>query len=160
MASLLNREVICIQGPTASGKSLLAEDICAALDGEVVSADSMQVYRGMDIGTAKVSASERGCAYHCLDLVEPGQAYSASLFQRDARRAIEDIDARGKRAVLCGGTGLYVRAVLDQMEFAAGVADRVIFMADGVIEEMGPPEEVFGNPKSEKTKAFLSAGTM
>ncbi len=114
------KRVICIQGPTASGKSELAERIACELDGEIVSADSMQVYRGMDIGTAKVSEQNRGVPYHCIDLLEPGQPYSAALFQRDARHAIEDIWRRGKRAVLVGGTGLYVRAVLDRMDFAAG----------------------------------------
>ena len=112
--------VICIQGPTCSGKSELADRLALLLDGEIVSADSMQVYRGMDIGTAKVPASERLVPYHCIDILEPGQAYSAALFQHDARASIEDIWARGKKAILCGGTGLYVRAVLDEMDFAPG----------------------------------------
>lgn len=113
-------EVVCIQGPTASGKSSLAEAIAMRLGGEIVSADSMQVYRGMDIGTAKVPVGDRGVRYHCIDLIDPGQAYSAAEYQRDARNAMDEVRRRGKTSVLCGGTGLYVRAALDDMDFAAG----------------------------------------
>jgi len=80
----------------------------------------MQVYRGMDIGTAKTPAAARRVPYHCIDLVEPGEPYSAALFQRDARRAIEEILARGHTPVVVGGTGLYLRAALDEFEFPPG----------------------------------------
>jgi len=105
----------------------------------VVSADSMQVYRGMDIGTAKVPVQERRVPYHCIDLADPGQPYSAALFQHDARAAIESIHERGKRAVLCGGTGLYVRAVLDEMDFAAGeqVGNKVRDEYTALAEQIG-----------------------
>ncbi len=112
--------VICIQGPTASGKSELAERLALEFDGEVVSADSMQIYRGMDIGTAKMPVDERRVPYHCLDILDPGQPYSAALFQRDARRAFSEIAQRGRVPVLCGGTGFYVRAALDDLQFAPG----------------------------------------
>ena len=79
-------KVVCIQGATASGKSELAERIATILGGEIISADSMQIYRGMDIGTAKVPASERAVAYHCIDILDPGEPYSAALFQHDASR--------------------------------------------------------------------------
>lgn len=116
----LSMPVICVVGPTATGKSALAQALAERLGGEVVSADSMQVYRGMDIGTGKVLPAERTVPYHCLDIVEPGQPYSAALFQEDARAAIRDIDSRGGRAVLCGGTGLYVRAAIDAYDFPKG----------------------------------------
>ena len=116
-------KVVCIQGPTASGKSELAEHIAQRKGGEIVSADSMQIYIGMDIGTAKTPVQERRVPYHCIDIVQPGQAYSAALFQQDARKAIIDIQSRGRLAILCGGTGLYVRAVLDEMDFAQGDAE-------------------------------------
>ena len=136
----MGERVICIQGPTASGKSELAERMALALDGEIVSADSMQIYRGMDIGTAKVSPEQRSVPYHCIDFLDPGQPYSAALFQRDARAAIEDIWSRGKQAVLCGGTGLYVRAVLDRMDFASGDQEgnetRAVY--EKMAEEEGP----------------------
>lgn len=115
-----SKELVCVQGPTASGKSSLSERIAQALDGEIVSADSMQIYRGMDIGTAKVPMEERTVPYHCIDLIEPGEPYSAALFQRDARSAIASIQERDRTAILCGGTGFYVRAVLDAMDFAPG----------------------------------------
>ena len=112
--------VVCIVGPTGSGKSSLAQALCVSVGGEVVSADSMQVYRGMDIGTGKVPVSERVVAHHCLDLIDPGQPYSAALFQRDARAAIGGIEERGNIPVLCGGTGFYVRAAIDDYEFPDG----------------------------------------
>ncbi|MCE5202968.1 MAG: tRNA (adenosine(37)-N6)-dimethylallyltransferase MiaA [Actinomycetia bacterium] len=114
--------LIAIVGPTAVGKSALAEELALALAGEVVSADSMQVYRGMDIGTAKPRPSERRAPIHCIDIADPGTPFSAALYQRAAREAIEDIRARGRMAIVCGGTGLYVRAALDDMAFPAGEA--------------------------------------
>lgn len=116
-------KVLCVLGPTASGKSDLAESLAFALGGEIVSADSMQVYRGMDIGTAKVPRAARRVSYHCVDIVDPGEPYSAALFQRDARAAISDIQSRGKVPILCGGTGFYVRAALDDLVFAPGGQD-------------------------------------
>ena len=114
------KPVICVVGPTASGKSSLAQAIAAHIGGEVVSADSMQIYRGMDIGTGKVPLAERVVAHHGLDLVDPGEPFSAALFQEYARACFEDIDARGKRSVLCGGTGFYVRAAIDDYKFPKG----------------------------------------
>ena len=116
----LQGPVICVVGPTASGKSELAQRLGEALGGEVVSADSMQVYRGMDIGTGKVPAADRRIPHHGLDLVDPGEPYSAALFQDYGRRTIAAIDARGSRPLLCGGTGFYVRAVIDDYDFPAG----------------------------------------
>ena len=112
--------VIAIVGPTAVGKTALAEELSVRLGGEIVSADSMQVYRGMDIGTAKPPATERRVPYWCIDLAEPGEPFSAALFQRAAREAIGDIVGRGKLPVIAGGTGLYVRAAVDPMEFPSG----------------------------------------
>lgn len=112
--------VVCIVGPTASGKTDAAQLVAEALGGEVVSADSMQIYTGMDIGTGKLPAAERIVPHHGFDLVAPGEPYSAALFQTYARACFEDIAGRGRRAVLCGGTGLYVRAAIDAYEFPAG----------------------------------------
>lgn len=116
----LSRPVVCIVGPTASGKSDVAQNVALRLDGEVVSADSMQIYRGMDIGTGKVLEQDRIVPHWGLDLVDPGEQYSASLFQDYARSRFSDIDARGRVAVLCGGTGFYVRAAIDGYEFPKG----------------------------------------
>lgn len=116
----LDNPVVCVVGPTASGKTALAQRVAELLDGEVVSADSMQIYRGMDIGTGKILPAERTVPYWGLDLAEPGEPYSAALFQGYARAAFEDVDVRGKRSVLCGGTGLYVRAAIDDYRFPKG----------------------------------------
>jgi tRNA dimethylallyltransferase len=112
--------IICIVGPTASGKTALSQQVALKYDGEVVSADSMQVYRGMDIGTGKVAPSEKLVAHHCIDIVDPGEPFSAALFQAIARRSFLDIESRGKRSVLCGGTGFYVRAAIDDYDFPKG----------------------------------------
>lgn len=112
--------VIVVVGPTASGKTDLAQLIALSVDGEVVSADSMQVYRGMDIGTGKLPVKERLVAHHGFDLVDPGEPYSAALFQTYARGCFEDISSSGKRALLCGGTGFYVRAAIDDYVFPEG----------------------------------------
>ena len=135
----LAKPAICIVGPTASGKSELAQRVGELLDGEVVSADSMQVYRGMDIGTGKVLPRDRRVRHHCIDIVEPGQPYSAALFQEDARESFRDIDARGKRCILCGGTGFYVRAAIDDYDFPAGdqVGNVVRERYNAFVEEHG-----------------------
>lgn len=139
-APKLSAPVICVVGPTAAGKSAVAQLLARALDGEVVSADSMQVYRGMDIGTGKVPASARLVPHHGLDLVDPGEPYSAALFQSYARACFRDIDARGKRIVLCGGTGLYVRAAVDGYEFPQGeqVGNPVREHYNRIAREKGP----------------------
>lgn len=119
-AFALAAPVACIVGPTASGKTALAQALALELGGEVVSADSMQIYRGMDIGTGKLPPSERLVPHHGFDLVDPGQPYSAALYQAYARERFRDIDARGRRCVLCGGTGFYVRAAIDAYDFPKG----------------------------------------
>lgn len=121
--AITSRRVIAIVGPTGVGKSAIADGAARQLNAEIVSADSMQVYRGMDIGTAKAPAARRTVPYHCLDLVDPGEPYSAALYQRDAREAIDGILERGALPVVVGGTGLYVRAALDEMAFPPGSAD-------------------------------------
>jgi tRNA dimethylallyltransferase len=109
---------LALVGPTASGKSLLALEVARQLgDVEVVSADSMQVYRGMDIGTAKPPAAARDeVPHHLLDLADPSEAFSVARFQAAAREAIAAIEERGHRALLVGGTGLYVQAVVDDLD--------------------------------------------
>ena len=110
--------VIAVVGPTGSGKSDLAVELALKLDGEVINADAMQFYRGMDIGTAKVTDAERkGVPHHLLDILDVTEEASVSEFQQHARAAIADIHSRGKRAILAGGSGLYVRAAVDVLEF-------------------------------------------
>ena len=116
----LMRPVICVVGPTASGKTDVAQLLARNLGGEVVSADSMQIYRGMDIGTGKLPEEERLVPHFGFDLVNPGEPYSAAVYQQYARECFSDIDNRGKRALLVGGTGLYVRAAIDAYDFPKG----------------------------------------
>lgn len=107
-------KLLVIGGPTGSGKSELALRLAEEIGGEIVNADSMQIYRGMDIGTAKPSAEERArVPHHLLDIVSPDVNFSASDFRREAAAAIADIEHRGKKAILVGGTGLYIRALLE-----------------------------------------------
>lgn len=110
--------VIAVVGPTGSGKSDLAVNLALRLGGEVINADAMQFYRGMDIGTAKITLAERrGVPHHLLDTLDITQESSVSDFQEQARALIADIHSRGGRAILVGGSGLYVRAALDVLEF-------------------------------------------
>jgi tRNA dimethylallyltransferase len=109
--------VIAIVGPTASGKSDLAVELALRLDGEVVNADAMQLYRGMDVGTAKLLPAERrGVPHHLLDVLDVREEASVAAFQRQARAAAAEIRARGRRPILAGGSGLYVRAALDELD--------------------------------------------
>lgn len=114
--------VIC--GPTASGKSAVAIAVAQQIDGEVISADSMQIYRHLDIGTAKVTRAEQaGIPHHLIDCCEPDEAYSVARFKQEATAAIEDILRRGKRPVICGGTGLYISALVEGIDFVETKAD-------------------------------------
>lgn len=108
----LDIKLLIVQGPTASGKSELAIHLAERFSGEIVNADSMQVYRSMDIGTAKPSAAQRQrISHHLLDIVDPDQTFSAADFCREAEKVLVDIASRGKKIIVCGGTGLYIRAL-------------------------------------------------
>jgi tRNA dimethylallyltransferase len=130
--------VIAVVGPTAAGKSGLSLRLARVLDGEVVNADSMQLYRGMDIGTAKLAPGQRrGVPHHLLDVWEVTRTASVSEYQELARDAIAGIHARGRIPILVGGSGLYVRAVLDDLEFPGtdqGLRDRL----EGELARLGP----------------------
>lgn len=110
--------VIAVVGPTGSGKSDLAVELALALGGECINTDSMQFYRGMDIGTAKISAEEmRGVPHHLLDIMDVTEEASVALFQEQVRQVIAEVQGRGLYPILVGGSGLYVRAALDVLEF-------------------------------------------
>ncbi len=112
-------DLICIAGPTASGKTGLAVALAQALNGEVVSCDSMQIYRGMDVGTAKPTPEEmQGVPHHLLDVADPGEDFSVGRYVRLATEAITDIHSRGRTAIVAGGTGLYLDSLVKGEEFA------------------------------------------
>ena len=127
--------IICIAGPTASGKTALAVELAKELDGEVVSCDSMQVYKRMDIGTAKPSLEERqGVVHHMLDVAEPEEDFSVSRYCEMATPIVDDILARGKTAIIAGGTGLYMDSLIKGNTFApfpsTGMRERLEAQAD------------------------------
>lgn len=130
--------VVAVVGPTAAGKSALAVALAGRLGGEVVNADSMQLYRGMDIGTAKIPPVERqGVPHHLLDVWEVTRTADVASYQAMARDVIERLLAVGRTPILVGGSGLYVRAVLDELELP-GTDPAVRARLEGELGEMGP----------------------
>ena len=114
----MSAPLIIICGPTATGKSDLALDIAEKFNGEIVNADSMQLYRGMDIGTAKLTVGElRNIPHHLLDILTVEQDASVAQYQGLARAAVDEIRGRGKAAIVVGGTGLYIKSIIDEMNF-------------------------------------------
>jgi len=134
-----NAGLIAVVGATATGKSALGVALAEALDGEVINADSMQLYRGMDIGTAKITEAERaGVPHHLLDVLDVTEPANVAEYQRDARAVIEQLSAAGRTAVLVGGSGLYVRAALDDLRFpGTDPAVRARLEAEAVDAEPG-----------------------
>jgi len=115
----MDRRLLAIVGPTATGKTEVGMGLAEALDGEIISADSMQVYRGMDIGTAKPTAEERArVPHHLIDIVDPEEPFSVADYQARADAALADIWGRDRQPILVGGSGLYIRAVLEEMDFS------------------------------------------
>ena len=110
--------LLIVAGPTATGKSDSAVELALRMNGEVISADSMQVYRGMDIGSAKVTREEmRGVPHHLIDCADPDENWNVVRFQKEARKAVQDIISRGRLPILCGGTGFYIQALLYDIDF-------------------------------------------
>ncbi|WP_430783822.1 tRNA (adenosine(37)-N6)-dimethylallyltransferase MiaA [Actinoplanes sp. G11-F43] len=132
------QRVVTVVGPTAAGKSALSIALAHELGGEVVNADSMQLYRGMDIGTAKLTVAERdGVPHHLLDIWDVTEPAAVAEYQRLARAAIDDILARGRVPLLVGGSGLYVRAVLEDFEFP-GTDPAIRARLEAELAETGP----------------------
>jgi tRNA dimethylallyltransferase len=130
--------VIAVVGPTAAGKSGLAIDLARAMGGEIINADSMQLYAGMDIGTAKLAPGQRGgVTHHLLDIWDVRKAANVAEYQRLARATIDDIQVRGRVPVLVGGSGLYVRAALDDLNFP-GTDPRLRQALEDELGRIGP----------------------
>lgn len=111
-------KVIVIAGPTASGKSKLALELAKKIDGEIISADSMQIYKDMNIGTAKITTEEmNGIKHYMLDFISPDERYNVSTYKKQAEKYIDEIIRRGKTPIICGGTGLYINSLVYGIEF-------------------------------------------
>lgn len=119
------RKFIVVAGPTASGKTQIAVEIAKLLNSEIVSADSMQIYKSLNIGTAKTTFEEmQGVAHHLIDIVQPDQAYTAADFQRDAFVVIDALNLRGIAPVIAGGTGLYINSLVNGIDFSGVKGDK------------------------------------
>ncbi|MBV9447295.1 MAG: tRNA (adenosine(37)-N6)-dimethylallyltransferase MiaA [Streptosporangiaceae bacterium] len=135
----MNPRGIAVVGPSATGKSELAVKLARSLGGEVVNADAMQLYQGMDIGTAKLPPARRcGVRHHLLDVLDVTETASVAAYQREARRSVEQMLAGGRVPVLAGGSGLYLRAVLDDLDFPTTVPE-VRAQLEAELAEQGAP---------------------
>lgn len=151
--------LVAIVGQTASGKTALALELAERFGGEIICADSRTVYRGMDIGTAKPTTSERAkIAHHCIDLVNPDETFSVAQFKTAAQAAMDDIHKRGKLPIMVGGTGLYIDAVLFDYEFGnepdyglrAELSEMTIDELQKIIEDHG-----YTMPENNRNKRYL-----
>ncbi|MBP1931585.1 tRNA (adenosine(37)-N6)-dimethylallyltransferase MiaA [Ammoniphilus resinae] len=115
----MKEKLLVLVGPTAVGKTALSVKLAHSLDGEVISGDSIQVYKGMDIGTAKITVEEMdGIVHHLIDILEPDETFSVNEFQKHSRRLITEINQRGKLPMIVGGTGLYIQSVIYDYQFS------------------------------------------
>lgn len=133
--------LIIITGPTAVGKTALSVETALKLDGEIISADSMQVYRGMDIGTAKIKEEEKkGVPHHLIDIINPDEEFNVTIFKDMAKKCIDDISSRGKIPIIAGGTGFYIQSVLYDVDFTDYDEDKrseVRMLLEDTLEEKG-----------------------
>lgn len=124
-------KIIVIAGPTASGKTALAVEVAKKIGGEVICADSMQIYRGMDIATAKPTIAEmQGIPHHIVDFLDPGEPFSVADYVGLAHNAVAEVDKRGNLPIICGGTGLYISSLIENISFGEGASD------EGLREEL------------------------
>lgn len=169
--------IAAVAGPTASGKTALAIELAKRFDGEIISCDSMQIYRGMDIGTAKPTSDETcGIPHHMIDIIDPIDSFSAADYAPLARSAADDILSRGKLPIFCGGTGLYLDSVLTDNDYAEAETDpalRAALLADAErdgaealwlrLKEVDPDAAAATHPNNIKRVAraleiYLSSG--
>lgn len=141
--NILKKPLIVLTGPTAVGKTKLSIALAKAVDGEIISADSMQVYKYMDIGSAKITKEEmEGVPHHLIDVLDPGEDFHVVRFQEMAKQAMEEIYAKGKIPILAGGTGFYIQAVVKDIDFSENI-------------EKSPVREALEKLAEEKGSEFL-----
>lgn len=147
-------KLIVILGPTASGKTALSVELAKALETEIISGDSMLVYRGFDIGSAKPTMAERqGVVHHLIDICGPEETYSVPVFQQQAQGIIHDLNAQGKIPILAGGTGLYIKALLENYQFNETGGHEEFRQDMKALAEKDGVEAVFALLKREDPKA-------
>ncbi|MDN4607385.1 tRNA (adenosine(37)-N6)-dimethylallyltransferase MiaA [Sporosarcina highlanderae] len=137
--------VIAIVGPTASGKTALSIELAKMLDGEVINGDAMQVYKGLDIGTAKIKKDEMdGIPHHLFDVKSPFESFSVAEYQSAVRKCIDEIMSRGKQPIIVGGTGLYIQSVLFDYRFTDEAADETVRLTlEAELATEGGPERLY-----------------
>jgi len=155
--------MITVLGPTACGKTHYAVQLAAEIDGEIISADSRQVFRGMDIGTGKdlneYTVNGKSIPYHLIDILDAGELYSAFQFVSDFHVAYNDIVSRKKTPILCGGTGLYLSAILQHYNFQKNILNsRFPEISCEKILAIFPPRQVVRNRITQRLKDRLNAG--
>lgn len=132
------KKILIVAGPTASGKSDLAIKLAKTYDGEIISCDSMQIYKGLDIGTAKISHNEtQGVPHYMIDVAEPSEEYSVWEYSQAAKKIIDDISDRGKLPIIVGGTGLYIESLIYPLNFAVDKDEAVRARLQKELEELG-----------------------
>lgn len=159
----IKNKVLVLLGPTASGKTSLAVALANKLDGEIVSADSRQIYRGMDIGTGKDLIEYGDVHYHLIDNHQIGDVYSVAHFQKEALDAIQDIISRGKMPIVCGGTGLYLESLIQQYQFSRlpdFLQEPLTYEFDFQVFGLNPSLEDRRNRISIRLKQRLAAGLL
>lgn len=134
---IVKQPLVILNGPTAVGKTAVSVELAGMLDAEIISADSMQVYRKMNIGTAKITPEEmNGIPHHLIDIIDPDEPFSVLEFKRLAKEAIDDISARGKLPIIAGGTGYYIQAVLYDVDFTEYSDDRQAQIRSGLEDKL------------------------
>ena len=146
--------IFVITGPTATGKTRLSVELAKSLDGEIVSADSMQIYRGMDIGTAKVTPAEmQGIPHYMIDIASPSEDYSVSRYVSEADAAVQDILSHGKLPVIAGGTNLYIDSLIAGLDFAETAQD------DALRDELNARyDDIGGQAMLDKLRSLTPSG--
>ena len=140
----ISNNLIVLTGPTAVGKTELSIELAKKVNGEIISADSIQVYKGFDVGSAKITKEEmQGICHHLIDVLEPTESFNIALFKDMAKAAVKDIQSRGKLPIITGGTGFYIQAVLYDIDFTEEKSSTTRHRLEAVAMEEGGAERLY-----------------